>query len=106
MLNCVCIDPGDCGCDYFKKAIRKARKAHTCGECGATITPGERYEHVSACWEGEPETCKTCLICVRIRDELLPCGFYFGGVWSEIHQANCIDYEGDDDFCICPTRDR
>jgi hypothetical protein len=78
---CCSIDP-----DSYEQAeaIRvkhvKARKDHECIECGAKIHRGETYEYVSGIWEGRPSSFKTCLICVRIRDDLCCDGFLYGGL--------------------------
>jgi hypothetical protein len=97
MFNCVCVDLDQS--EIQSSQMRTARKAHKCGECRATIKPGDRYEYASGRFHGYWWQAKTCEICVRIRTELLPCGFYYGEVWETIHEANC-DYEGD--FCMCP----
>lgn len=51
-----------------KTEIRTARKKHRCIECGKTIIPGEKYEHVWGVWDSSPETYKTCLDCKSLRD--------------------------------------
>lgn len=61
-----------CGCDYDAPTVYtvrqpKARKAHTCDECGATINPGEIYEYVSGVWEGRFNTFSTCGLCLDLR---------------------------------------
>jgi hypothetical protein len=45
----------------FQSATRRARKAHTCGECDETIPPGAQYEVASGVWDGQASTFKTCL---------------------------------------------
>lgn len=61
-----------CSCDwdpprFYNAAIRKARKVHKCEECPGEIRPGERYEHVSGCWDYGVSTFKTCQQCVDLR---------------------------------------
>ena len=105
MLNCVCNDDV-CGSEFSSVSIRTARKVHRCGECHATIQPGDRYEYVIGKYEdGKFWVAKTCMICKRIRDDLLPCGWYYGEIWDDIHRANCYGdaSDGSDDFCICPV---
>jgi len=62
----------DCYCDYepadvYQATVRKARKEHSCDECGAKIIPGDRYENVFGVWEGSSSTWKTCAYCRDIR---------------------------------------
>lgn len=62
-----------CYCDYdapefYISSQRTARKRHRCEECRCFILPGERYEHVSAKWEGSLSTVKTCQHCLALRD--------------------------------------
>jgi hypothetical protein len=61
----------DCYCDYdapafYNKAMRKARKPHTCEECRGPILPGEVYESVTGKWD-YVDTFKTCERCVDLR---------------------------------------
>jgi len=100
MFNCVCVD--DCEPAEFHTVVdRTARKEHTCGECRCKIGPGEQYEYVTMKYDGQFSVNKTCMTCVRIRTDLLPCGWYYGEIWSLIHDANC-GHEEDDEFCLCP----
>lgn len=62
----------DCSCDwdpprFYNSAIRMARKVHRCEECPAEIQPGEKYEHVSGCWDYGVSTFKTCQRCIDLR---------------------------------------
>ncbi len=63
-----------CYCDYdLPQAVWEtrpiARKEHKCTECGGKIKPGERYERVRGIWDiRHPETYKTCVYCLAIRD--------------------------------------
>jgi hypothetical protein len=61
-----------CYCDYsypdfYVDRMVKAKKNHRCDECGRTILAGEKYEYVSAVWEGDFSTCKTCDKCLELR---------------------------------------
>ena len=97
---------GACSCslDYenptvFELKTVTARKPHVCGECGETIMPGEKYEHVAGLWEGYWEKHKTCIPCTRIRGDLFSC-FIYGGLREMINDNFGFDYvagEGDDD---------
>jgi len=71
-----------CACDFSDPAVflseRRvaARKRHRCGECGASIAPGETYERVSGLQGGEFWTCKTCPRCLALVDWIrahIPC---------------------------------
>jgi hypothetical protein len=57
-------DGADCSTQFYSANTRKARKPHKCEECRRTIEPGELYQHVSAKWEGDLDTVKTCSHCV------------------------------------------
>jgi RNase P subunit RPR2 len=61
-----------CTCDYdapefYHRKIPRARKQHTCEECGSPIPPGDNYEHVRGKWDGTIGSFKTCQACVDIR---------------------------------------
>lgn len=72
-MSCFCdYDPAD----FYIATIRKARKPHSCFECGGQILHGEKYEHVSGKWEGRLDTFVTCERCCDIRQWVknnLPC---------------------------------
>ena len=62
-----------CHCDYTMPEFcnivtRKARKAHKCFECRATINPGETYEYTSGKWDGEVDDFRTCALCAELRE--------------------------------------
>lgn len=100
--SCICVDIDD-ECTLLRRTTRTARKEHKCVECRCVITLGQRYEEDVTLFEGEFAVYKTCVICVRIRDSLFECGWYYGHVWEAIHEAFCVDWnEDEDDFCICP----
>lgn len=54
----------------YKAKIITARKIHRCSECLRQIGEGERYEVVDALWEGAWSHIKTCVTCVRMRDDV------------------------------------
>jgi hypothetical protein len=59
-------------CDYdpaefYSATIRKARKQHKCFECRGFIEPGEQFEYVAGCWDGNFDYFKTCCRCVDLR---------------------------------------
>lgn len=97
--SCICIDVDD-PCILLNRQRPRARKQHKCIECRQLIQPGEIYERDTTIFEGDISVYKTCLICVCIRSELLICGWHYGDMWNDIHEAHCED---EDDECICPT---
>lgn len=100
-LGCSCV----CSYDYdpadvYSEKIRKARKKHTCCECGEDIHTGEKYEDVSGLWEGHWESFKTCLPCLRIRRDVCCSSWLFGELREVIQETFGFDYvtgEYDDD---------
>ena len=99
--SCICVDPDEVG-QLLRRTQQLARKVHRCVECGHDIQPGQVYGKDVTLSDGAFEVYKTCLLCLRIRDSLFNCGWYYGMMWENIHEAYC-GY-GDDEFCICPDR--
>jgi hypothetical protein len=86
-----------CDCDYdgepaavYRATLRTARKTHKCIECSGEISQGQEYEYVTAFWEGEWDTVKTCLGCARLRDDMCRCPH--GALRSEIEAQFGFDY--------------
>jgi len=98
---CICIDPED-ACQLLRRTTRTARKRHECGECRQPIEPGQQYQEDATVFEGKFAVYKTCLVCVRIRDSLFSCGWYYGSMWSDIHEEFCGEDETGNPECICP----
>jgi hypothetical protein len=81
----------DCVCDYepadfYVATIRKARKSYQCEECIGRIQPGEKYEHVTAKWEGSISTMRTCKRCRDLRQWVknnVPCFCWAHGNLNE-----------------------
>lgn len=71
-------------CQAFTSSTRTARKEHSCCECGYAIYSGARYEYVSGIWGDRPDSYKTCLSCVEIRDHFACNGFLFGYLWDDL----------------------
>jgi hypothetical protein len=92
MIDC------DCSCNDYdapscvREVIRRARRPHTCCECGDTIEPGQRYEYVSGVWDGHPDWHHTCLVCVAIREHYCPHGWLIGGLAEQIEECLGFDY--------------
>jgi hypothetical protein len=70
--------------ECFDSGTRVARKAHVCCECGESIAKGQKYEYASGVWEGRPDSFKTCLPCVEIRDHFACDGWIYGQLWSDL----------------------
>ena len=49
-----------CSPTVFDQIDRRARKHHTCCECGFVIHPGDVYEETRGLWDGRWDTYKTC----------------------------------------------
>ena len=74
----------------FQQHTRTARKQHLCCECRRPIVACEKYEHSSGVWDGKPDSFKTCLSCVEIRDEYTASTgepTAFGELGSTIHET-------------------
>lgn len=94
----------DCSVDHDAmprvqdSTIRRARKPHTCVECGRTIAPGERYEVYSGIGhDGDPFRDSTCLGCYRIRERWCAGGWFRGGVAEQVQECLGFDYRDDPD---------
>lgn len=60
------LDDGAHQCSFTE--TRRARKSHTCCECGGEIARGDRYEFVSGIWDHHPSSFKTCRGCLSLRE--------------------------------------
>lgn len=60
---CDCVTPS-----AFNEKMRNAIKEHNCCECSKQIKPGEKYQYCSGVWDGAPDSYKTCLLCVKLRE--------------------------------------
>ena len=87
-LICSCELDYDEAVGCYRETIRKARKEHTCCECGEPIKPGQRYEYVSGIdHDGRPFWQKTCLPCAQIWED------FFDGRMFAIGGGGCLsDY--------------
>ena len=98
LMNCVCLDMDfDDIAKVCNLTIRKARKPHICLECREAIGVGEQYADERALCDGRWHTYKTCMPCKHVRDDCMKCGWIWGDLWTELHDANC-----DAEQCICP----
>ena len=95
---CCCSVEVDEPAEVYLARVLTARREHRCLECGELIEPGEQYEQVTARWDGHWNTYKTCYLCLRIRNDLFPCGWYFGQMREDIRECLGIDYVDGEDF--------
>lgn len=91
----------DCSIDWYdgpsvcQKTMRRARKPHVCCECGRTIEPGMRYEHVRGLWDGYWQTYRTCRTCRTLRHLHCPRGWIYGELRETLRECLGSDpYEG------------
>ena len=82
--SCLIVCDNDNGPKAFTEQNRKAKKRHTCCECGRIIEIGEIYRYESGIWEN-PESYKICLDCISIRDVYF-CGYVYGQLWEEMNE--------------------
>lgn len=68
-------------CEFHKSTIRTAKKEHICGECDRKIHPGEKYEYISAKYDGEIFSVTTCIDCLSLRKTFF-CSFLYGAIWE------------------------
>ncbi|GAB4059139.1 hypothetical protein GCM10028811_12420 [Uliginosibacterium sediminicola] len=92
-----------CFCDYepaefYQQARRRAKKEHSCSECGRAIDPGELYEHASGKWDGDVRAFKTCPRCLALKDWVdahVPCSCWAHGniIEDAIEAARAYSHE-------------
>jgi len=87
ICDCSNLQAGECGPDVFSMATRVARKQHVCCECGEYILPGDKYEHVSGCWDGTWDTYKTCGGCVWMRNRYCSGGWIYGELFEQLEEC-------------------
>ena len=76
----------------FRSKDRIAKKEHRCCECGRQILIGEKYRYESGVWGYGPDSHKTCLDCISVRDVFF-CSWTFGAIWEDMHEL-VLDYDG------------
>ncbi len=84
---CIGIDNPDDYAEVCESAVKTARRAHKCCECGAEIKARDSYEHTVMKYEGEWLSYKTCLLCVEIRT-VFTCGksWLFTTLWDDMRE--------------------
>ena len=96
---------------FINEIIRRARKKHTCVECGQDISKGDRYEDRRSMADGVFYESKTCLSCVTLRRSvrtLLECPdlLYPGSLQDHLTglaQEGTIDFAHVEDGRWVPT---
>lgn len=63
LISCECMDFEQP--EFYCRSTVKARTPKKCCECGGEILPGEKYERVSAKWDGGVRRFCTCVDCVE-----------------------------------------
>lgn len=86
------IDDSDGSVKEISVTTPRARREHTCAECGRRIAVGESYERNVHVWDEAMICHKTCEHCLVARQWLLDeCGgWLFGGVGEDIRD-HCVD---------------
>lgn len=89
----MCMADGGEGAEFLVESWPKARKVHTCEECGRLVQPGERYARHFGVQEGEPFHGLMCSHCAVLRDWLSAnCGAYLFGCIVEDILEHARDY--------------
>lgn len=85
--SCVYVDTDGCRTEFWReRLIKRARRAHTCGECRRQIREGESYLYVSGVWDGDFGTHKVCSDCRSVIDAFFCNGYVFGQVWDDLRE--------------------
>jgi hypothetical protein len=84
---CVLSYDGDEPVGFTAVRVGKAHKPYHCCECHQKIDAGDDYERYVGQWDGSFATCRTCLLCVEIRDHF-SCGngWIFGRMWNTLRE--------------------
>ena len=92
-MNCNCsVDTCDFRPEFYHQFIHKARKMYECCECHSKITPGQKYEKIYGKWDGEIMSFRTCLTCVKIRQDYCPEGYMIGELRETLIECLELDY--------------
>ncbi len=77
--------------DILRYDTRRARHDYVCGECGAVIVKGQQYEVATMFSDREWSRYRTCLTCVRIRNDYF-CSWVFGEMRESFENEFGFDY--------------
>lgn len=95
---CDCSVDHDLDTEMFRERVIKARKQHTCCECGDVIASGSLHELATGKCDGDFFSVRTCLPCSRIRADYCPGGWIYGELRERLHECLGFDYiDGEDD---------
>ena len=62
--------------------------AFHCCECSREFPIGTPYDKFTGEYEGEETTCRTCLVCLEIRDAFrCEGGFYYEALWESLEEV-------------------
>jgi hypothetical protein len=93
LQSCDCsVDIDDCGASCSSTFVRKARKPHTCCECGEVIPVGKKYQEDTGIYDGRAFRYRTCIGCAAIRQHYCPSGWYWGELRNQILECLGFDY--------------
>jgi hypothetical protein len=90
--QCCYVDSSCDGPSVSRTERRRARKDHDCCECREPIRKGDEHEVVTGCWDGRWDEFRTCLLCVRIREDFFPWGWNYGNLAEDFLDCQGWDY--------------
>lgn len=87
MSSCSCVDVHvDVPAITLRITNPRARKLHTCCECGEPIRPGETYLCEDVRDGGRFECFKTCADCQSIRGAFFCGSWYWASIWEDLRE--------------------
>lgn len=93
--------PDEGGGTVLCREWRKARKEHSCGECGGKIAIGESHHFISGIWEGEFDFHRSCVVCRKLGEEFSKAhdgeGFYMGALDEALQECVAEETTIDED---------
>ena len=97
-----------CFCDcndnipkVFEVTHPKARKQHTCCECGSIIDQDEQHECARGLWDEGWDTFRTCIACAQIREAAMAASFesFSDMCFPFEHLYECVGYDYEEAAC-------
>lgn len=78
----------------YSEVERKARKPHTCCECGDVIKVGHRYEEATGITcDGGAFRYRTCIGCRNLRRHYCPHGWLFGELRNALMDCDSVGFD-------------